>query len=253
MIEDTFIVPWRLAWRAKGAAVQVAVLPLGLVALLYVGYDCIAGILHLPEGVWLVLCETLFTVLEALLITTLLEGPLAGPASGDRRPHWLPSRRAFGFALAFVPPGIVLSLLHVFLRWSLIGPLGIVAGPPPALWEVVLFFHPMQWAVLGLAVAPLAQRLLRLPPLPATSPSGTRLSATAIRVGMVLVAALLASGVAMGLYAVLPSPGSVAGAFPSFGATSIAGQASAVVCWYAPAYVVTLLIAATIAVLPAKT
>jgi len=118
-------------------------------AVLYFGFDRIERI---PTGnTSLLVYEALFTVLEALLIGALLEGPLAGYAPGD---------------------------------------------PPAA-----------------------------------------------------LIAAVLASGLGMGLYVVLPSSGTVWGAFPGFSAKSIAAQACAVVCWYAPTYVMTLLIAATVAAL----
>jgi len=243
MIEDTSITPWRLAWRAKGAALRAAVVPFCLMAVLYAGFEHIEKILQrIVGGGWLPVYEGLYTGLDALLIGSLLEALLSD------QPRWLPSRRAAGFALAFVPLGALLSVPHFFLRLVLDGALG-KGGPHAAPWEVVLFQHPMQWLVLGLVVPPLARRLLRLSPRPTTSPTPDALPAIDRFVVMVLIGAVLASGLGLGLQTMLSSRNTVWGAFPGFGATTTAGHVSALTQWYAATYIVTLAVAVGTALL----
>lgn len=114
----------------------------------------------------------------------------------------------------------------------------------------VLLQNPMQWALLGLTVVPLARWLLRLPLSLAAGSPGARLSAIGTLAGMGLIAGVLASGLALGVHIVLPSPEmDLWGAIPRFGDKPVAQQVSALVHRYAPTYVVTLLIAATAAAL----
>jgi len=243
MNTDASITPWRLAWRAKGAALRTALVPFGLMALLYAGIGSIEGVLRPIVGaLWLAMYEALYTGLDALLIGTLLEALLAD------RPRWLPSRRAAGFALAFVPLGAVLSVPHFFLRLALDGDLG-KGGPSATPWEALLFQHPMQWLVLGLLVALLARRLLRLPSRPTTDTASDRLPAIDRFVAMVLIGVVLASGLALGVQAIVSPRITLWGAFPGATADTIVWHGVALASWYAATYIVTLLVAAGAVVL----
>lgn len=243
MSKDTPVTPWRLAWQAKGLALRAALVPFCLMAVLYVGIGSIDAILRpLFGAAWLAVYEALYTGLDALLIGTLLEALLSD------RPHWLPSRQAAGFALAFVPLGALLSVPHFFLRLALDGDFA-KGGPPAAPWEMLLLQHPMQWLVLGLFVTLLARRLLRLPPRPTTDPVSEGLPAIDRFVVMVLVGAVLASGLALGVQSILSSRITLWGAFPGFTDDTVAGHVGALVSWYTATYIVTLLVAAGAAVL----
>lgn len=243
MSKDTSVTPWRLAWQIKGMALRAALVPFCLMAVLYVGIGAIEAILRPVFGAaWLAVYEALYTGLDALLIGTLLEALLSD------RPPGLPSRRAAGFALAFVPLGAVLSVPHFFLRLALGGDFA-KGGPPATPWEMLLLQHPMQWLVLGLFVALLARRLLRLPPRPPTGPGSDGLPAMDRFVAMVLIGAVLASGLAMGVQTILSPRITLWGAFPGPTTNTIVGHAGALVSWYAATYIVTVLVAAGAAVL----
>ncbi len=182
------MIPWRIAWRVKHAAVRAAVAPFCLILVLSVAGEQLIEHVALRLGGTVntilaaqasrMLIETLYMAIDALLIAALLEMLLSGRKLDDSLPPLLPVRRTLRLAVALIPIGLLTSLLHLALKHGETAALNWLVediGDDPeaysrlaAIWAPITPFlnaPPMQWILAGLAVPPLALRLLRLPAL----------------------------------------------------------------------------------------
>lgn len=261
--------PWRIAWRAKQVALRAVGIPFGLMfALLLVEADIMGIIRYVITSIGgsdvvaynaaHVVVQAMYTAIDALLIAALLEMLLSGRKLADSLPRLMPSAGAVRFALAFLVIGIGTSLLHLALRYGFTGQPGWIwvadGGPSPApLWLQFLLAPAIQWLIAGLALAPLALRLLKLPALS----DGDRLPKpwppTVGLLGMLLAAALVFNLVGAVLETILmPAVEAIApdGGAGGNRALSITGEwIIALVTAYAGTFIQTLLIAASVAAL----
>ncbi|MPZ31045.1 MAG: hypothetical protein GEV13_08620 [Rhodospirillales bacterium] len=262
--------PWVIAWRVKRAAMRAAVVPFGLMFALYLFEGLVEEIaarivgaisMQLARDASLTLEEALYTAIDGLLIASLLEMLLSGRKLADSLPPFIPGKRAFRFALALFPIGLAASLLHLALRHGKGVALDWFATDPPQ-WAVglsSLFFMllnapTLQWLVAGLAVAPLALRLLSLPALTDRGRAPPSSRPTLGLVGLLLAAVVLENLLEGGLAAVLMRGLEAGlGAIPGISGTAVAiilsGEVSVLVGWYVGTFVMTLMIATSVAVL----
>jgi hypothetical protein len=174
---------------------------------------------------------------------------LSGRPLADSLPPVVPDRRAVHFALAFLPIGIATSLLHIIvLRYgvpALLAPLpadetqwpaGLLTVVRPVL--ALLGAPTLQWLVAGLALAPLALRLLHLPAVAGTAPSARPTLGLA---GMLLAAIVLGNLIEYAPTTLLPGAGPAA--------APVIAHAVILLGWYAGTFVMTLLIASSVAAL----
>lgn len=261
--------PWWIAWRAKWVALRAVGIPFGLMFVLHLVE---ASIMDLVQHVITsiggsdvvaynaahVVAQAMYTAIDALLIAALLEMLLSGRKLADSLPQLVPSAGAIRFALAFLVIGIGTSLLHLALRHGLTGQATwtwVADDPlsPTALWLQLLFAPAIQWLVAGLAIAPLALRLLKLPALSHGDRPPKPWPPTIGLLGMLLAVACIFNLVVAVLQAILMP--AVEATAPDGGAggnraLSVIGESIVVlVTGYAGTFIQTLLIAASVAAL----
>jgi hypothetical protein len=265
--------PWRIAWRSKRAALRAVLAPFCLIFVLHflgeglieeiVGRIVGAGNPLLAAQASLALTLTLYMAIDGLLIAALLEMLLSGRKLADSMPPLVPANRAVRFALAFIPIGLVTSLLHVALRhgvaallaWRLEDPQEDLAPSPlVSLLMLLLDTSAIQWLVAGLAVAPLALRVLSLPALTAQGRAPPSARPTLGLIWLLLIAValgtllqvVLENAVLRGLEAALGAiPGVNTTAAPIIVSEKVGGLAGS----YILTFVTTLLIASGVAAL----
>lgn len=265
--------PWRIAWRIKRSALRAALVPFCLIFVLHflgeglieeiVGRIVGAGNLLLAAQASLTLTLTLYMAIDGLLIAALLEMLLSGRKHADSMPPLVPTNRAFRFALAFIPIGLVTSLLHVALRhgvaallaWRLEDPQEAIAlYPLVSPLMLLLDTSAIQWLVAGLAVAPLALRLLSLPALTAQARTPPSAKPTLALIWLVLIAVALGTFLQVALEnAVVRGLEAVLGAIPGVNTAAapiiISEKVGGLVGSYVLTFVTTLLIASGVAAL----
>jgi len=259
--------PWRIAWRAKRGALRAVGVPFGLMFVLHLIEADIMGIIRyvitsiggsdvVAYNAAHVVVQAMYTAIDALLIAALLEMLLSGQKLADSLPRLMPSAGAIRFALAFLVIGIGTSLLHLALRYGFTGQPGWIwvadDGPSPVpLWLQFLLAPAIQWLVAGLALAPLAVRLLKLPASSASGRPPKPWPPTVGLLGMLLAAALVFNLVVAALEAILmPAIEAIApdrGARGTLALSIIGERIVALVTSCVGTFVQALLIAASVA------
>jgi len=216
---------WRVAWRARRAAFRASLLPFALMLALRAAEDAIQDAwLVLPERVQtavpdLVVLDALYAALDGLFLALLLEAILSGHRPADSLPPLRPPRRAVLFALAVLPLGLAGSLFSLAVRWGFWNLLAVFVDRVPdpdtpgafsqALIRsigLVVTSPALSLVAIGLAVAPVAVRLLDLPRIrdehgqpPSTAPSLDLFGALLFAVLLDVFLGLVVEGVLGGL------------------------------------------------------
>jgi hypothetical protein len=176
---------WKVTWRARAPALRASLLPFVLMLALHVAEDAISDVwaFAAPEALHVaipgpVLLDGLYFMLDGLFLGLLLEALLSGRPLADSLPPLRPPPRVVYFALAMLPLGFVGGLLSWALRWGLSNALvalldrqsdadlelpgsfsrELIVGS-----DLVISSSIFPLAVVGLAIAPVAVRLLELP------------------------------------------------------------------------------------------
>jgi len=176
------MISWRVAWRARRAAFRASLVPFALMLSLRMAEDAIRDAwLVLPEGVQmaipdLIALDVLYTMLDGLFLALLLEAVLSGRQATESLPPLQPPSRVLIFTLTMLPIGLVGSLFSQAVRFGFGNALVMFADRVPDPEEMGAFSRALirgvglvvtspalALVVIGLAVAPVAVRLLDLP------------------------------------------------------------------------------------------